>query len=130
VIIPEGSPQFSDQALQEFEDNCVPFLELPLKDYESRDLNSTDRPLELWVYDELYLTDISVKEEIRKRELILQENLRRKRMSLIIEKKLAGKEVHKKALDLENLLNDFKEEYIALYQSSDMDSYLNDEEEE
>ena len=130
VIIPEGSSKFSDQALREFKDNCIPFLELPLKDYSSRDKNSSNRPLELWVYDELYLTDISVKEEIRKRELLLQEKLRRKRMSLLIEKKLAAKEAHKKAFDVEHLLNDFKEEYIAMYQSSDLDSFSDGYEEE
>jgi hypothetical protein len=130
VIVPEGSPKFSDQALKVFADNCIPFLELPLKEYASRDLTSTERPLELWVYDELYLTDISVKEEVRKKELLLQEQLRRKRMSLLIEKQLAVKKAETKTFDLENLLNDFKEEYIAMYQPPETETYFENDEEE
>jgi predicted RNase H-like nuclease (RuvC/YqgF family) len=123
VIIPEESPKFSDQAIQIFEENCVPCLELPLGEYSERDRTSLNLPLEIWVYDELYLTDISVKEEIRKRELQLEENLRRKRMSFLIEKKVASKNPQVTEFSIENLLNDFKEEYIALYNTPDLDLF-------
>ena len=117
VIMPEGKAKFSDQATREFKDNCVPILKLPLKEYSKRKRNIEGRPLELWVYDELYLTDISVKEEIRKQELKLQERLRRKRMSILIEMKLASKKPDIGSFNLEGILNDFKEEYIAMYES-------------
>ncbi len=116
VVIPEGKPNFSDQATRMFYNNCVPILELPLKEYSKRQQVSEGRPLELWVYDELYLTDISVKEEIRKQELKLQERLRRKRMSILIEKKIALKKPEHESFNLEGILTDFKEEYIAMYQ--------------
>ncbi len=121
VIIPEESPKFSDQAIQIFDENCVPCFELPLGEYTERDRTSTNPPLEIWVYDELYLTDISVKEEIRKRELQLEEKLRRKRMSYLIEKKVASKDTQVTEFSIENLLNDFKEEYFALYNTPDLD---------
>ncbi|MHA2054092.1 MAG: DUF460 domain-containing protein, partial [Candidatus Hodarchaeales archaeon] len=116
VVIPEGKPKFSDQATREFDDNCVPILKLPLKEYSEKKHSNEGRPLELWVYDELYLTDISVKEEIRKQELKLQERLRRKRMSILIEKKIASKKPEHERFTLEGILTDFKEEYIAMYQ--------------
>ncbi len=119
VIIPEESPKFSDQALLVFNENCVPCLELPLSEYANRDRTSIDPPLEIWVYNELYLTDISVKEEIRKQELQLQEKLRRKRMSLLIKKKVALRNTRVDEFSFENILNDFKEEYIAMYQFPD-----------
>ncbi len=121
VLTPEGTPKFSDQALQVFNENCIPCIELPLGNYTERDRTSIDPPLEIWVYEELYLTDISVKEEIRKQELRLEEKLRRKRMSLLIEKKIALKESQVADFTIERLLNDFKEEYIALYQSPDLE---------
>ncbi|PWI48416.1 hypothetical protein CEE45_06705 [Candidatus Heimdallarchaeota archaeon B3_Heim] len=119
VIIPEESPKFSDQALLVFNENCVPCLELPLSEYANRDRTLIDPPLEIWVYNELYLTDISVKEEIRKQELQLQEKLRRKRMSLLIKKKVALRNTRVDEFSFENILNDFKEEYIAMYQFPD-----------
>ncbi|MHA2107517.1 MAG: DUF460 domain-containing protein [Candidatus Hodarchaeales archaeon] len=123
VVIPEDRPKFSDQALQVFNDYCVPCLELPMSEYSARDLNPVTPVLEIWVYDELFLTDISVKEEIRKQELQLQEQLRRKRMSLLIKKKVASKNIRMDEFSIEHLLNDFKEEYIAMYQASDSEIY-------
>jgi predicted RNase H-like nuclease (RuvC/YqgF family) len=123
VITPVNSPKFSDQALQVFNENCVPCLELPLEEYTTRDHTLPTPSLEIWVYDELYMTDISVKEEIRKQELQLEEKLRRKRMSLLIEQKVASRITQVDEFSIENLLNDFKEEYIALYQSPDFDLF-------
>ena len=123
MIIPEDRPKFSDQALQVFTDYCVPCLVLTMSEYSARDLNPVTPVLEIWVYDELYLTDISVKEEIRKQELQLQEQLRRKRMSLLIKKKVSSKNIRMDEFSIEHLLNDFKEEYIAMYQASDSEIY-------
>ena len=132
IIVPEGSSKFSDQALMQFENNCVPVLHLSIKAYTDRNLErGEDINLEIWVYDELFLTDISVKEEIRKQELRLRENLRRKRMSLLIEKKVALKNLEPDGINLERILIDFKDEYIAMHQSQEPYSvYENHEEEE
>ncbi len=131
VIVPKDSSNFSDQALKQFKSNCIPFLKLPIKAYANRDLNTNDLPLEIWVYDELYLTDISVKEEIRKQELRLRESLRQKRMSILIKQKVALKNLEHDSFDVERILNDFKDEYIAMHQSHELYSvYENLEEEE
>jgi predicted RNase H-like nuclease (RuvC/YqgF family) len=130
VIVPEGSPKFSDQALNQFENNCIPFLQLSLKAYADRNLQGDDLPLEIWVYDELYLTDISVKEEIRKQELQLRENLRKRRMSLLIEQKVAMRNLQPDSINLEKILNDFKDLYIALHKSHEVYSPYDDPEEE
>ncbi|MCK4848837.1 MAG: hypothetical protein KAT16_07440, partial [Candidatus Heimdallarchaeota archaeon] len=130
VIVPEGSPKFSDQALKQFENNCIPFLQLPLKAYANRNLSKDDLPLEIWVYDELYLTDISVKEEIRKQELRLRENLRKKRMSILIKQKVALKNLESDSFNFERILNDFKDSYIAMHQSHDLYSVYEYPEEE
>jgi len=130
VIVPKGSSNFSDQALKQFEINCIPVLQLLLKDYANRNIDGEDLPLEIWVYDELYLTDISVKEEIRKQELLLRENLRRKRMSILIERKVALKNLEQDGINLERILTDFKDEYIAMHQSDDLSPTFHDKEEE
>ncbi|MHA1979337.1 MAG: hypothetical protein ACW98I_20720 [Candidatus Hodarchaeales archaeon] len=130
VIVPEGSSNFSDQALKQFENNCIPVLQLSLKNYANRNKYGEDLPLEIWVYDELYLTDISVKEEIRKQELLLRENLRRRRMSILIERKIALKSLEQDGVNLERILNDFKDEYIAMHQSDGLFSTFHDREEE
>ena len=131
VIVPEGSSKFSDQALMQFENNCVPFLQLSMKPYADRNLEGgKNLPLEIWVYDELYLTDISVKEEIRKQELRLRENLRRRRMSILIEKKVALRNLEPDGLNLERILTDFKDEYIAMHQSQEIFSVYEALEEE
>jgi len=130
VIVPEGSSKFSDQALKQFKNNCIPFLQLPLKSYANRNLYEDNLPLEIWVYDELYLTDISVKEEIRKQELRLRENLRKKRMSILIKQKVALKNLEPDSFNFERILNDFKDEYIAMHQSYELYSVYEDLEEE
>jgi hypothetical protein len=130
IIVPKRSSNFSDQALKQFENNCIPVLQLSLEDYSNRNIHGEDLPLEIWVYDELYLTDISVKEEIRKQELRLRENLRRRRMSILIERKVALKNLEQDGINLERILNDFKDEYIAMHQSDDLFSTFSDKEEE
>ncbi len=131
IIVPEGSSKFSDQALMQFENNCVPFLQLSMKAYADRNLEGgEDIPLEIWVYEELYLTDISVKDEIRKQELRLRENLRRRRMSILIEKKVALRNLEPDGLNLERVLTDFKDEYIAMHQSQELFSVYEALEEE
>ncbi|MFX1285260.1 MAG: DUF460 domain-containing protein [Promethearchaeota archaeon] len=117
VIISEGSANFSDQALSQFEDNCIPCLQLPIKDFSGRIEGLNQPKLEIWVYDGLYLTDIGVKEEIRKKELKLREKLRQKRMALISQTKKASKKHMNTELDIKKMLDDFKEDYIAQYHS-------------
>lgn len=114
ILFPENVASFSDQALNQFEINCVPCLQLPLKDFS---LRSKNRPeLELWVYDGLYLTDVRIKEEIRKKELKLREKLRQKRMSIISKIRYASKKEITDEIDIEKILNDFKEDYITQHQ--------------
>ena len=113
VIIPVETAKFSDQALNQFEDNCIPCLQLPLKDFTLRTNGPFRQQLELWVYDGLYLTDVGIKDEIRKKELKLREKLRQKRMHLISQAKLSSKTLMNSELDIEMLLNDFKEDYIS-----------------
>ncbi len=129
VIVPKGSSKFSDQALKQFQNNCIPFLQLPLKAYVNRNL-SANLPLEIWVYDELYLTDISVKEEIRKQEMRLRESLRQKRMSILIKRKVALKNLEPDTFNFERILIDFKDEYIAMHQSNEPYSVFENLEEE
>ncbi|UCG90112.1 MAG: DUF460 domain-containing protein [Candidatus Heimdallarchaeota archaeon] len=130
VIIPEDSAKFSDQALSRFEDNCVPCLQLPLMDFSVRTEDLNQPKLEIWVYDGLYLTDIGIKEEIRKKELKLREKLRQRRMSLILKAKKSSKVQVKTEVDIEKLLTDFKEDYIEQYQSDyeDKIDYSSEEE--
>ncbi len=130
VIVPEGSSNFSDQALKQFENNCIPVLKLSLADYVNRNTEGEDLPLEIWVYDELYLTDISVKEEIRKQELRLREKLRKRRMSILIKRKVALENLEPDGINLERILTDFKDEYIAMHQSDELFSSFYDKEEE
>lgn len=115
IIIPENAAKFSDQALNQFEDNCVPCLQLPLKDFSVRTKDSKLLKLELWFYEGLYLTDVAIKEEIRKKELKLREKLRQKRMLLVSQAEQASKTQINTELDFEKILNDFKEDYIAQY---------------
>ena len=115
VIIPKNAAKFSDQALKQFEDNCIPCVQLPLKDFSKRDKLSDPPSLELWVYDELYLTDVQIKEEIRKRELKLREKLRRKRILAVSQAKKRMESVANSELDIEKILNEFKEDYVAQY---------------
>ncbi len=114
VIIPEESAKFSDQALTQFEDNCVPCLQLPLLDFSVRIQDLNQPKLEVWVYDGLYLTDVGIKEEIRKRELKLRERLRQRRMAISQAKQSSKVEMNTES-DIEKLLIDFKEDYIAQY---------------
>ena len=113
VIIPEMAAKFSDQALNQFIDNSVPCLQLPLKDFSVRSKDTFQPKLELWVYDGLYLTDIGIKEEIRKKELKLREKLRQKRMFLISQTKQASETIKNTELDIEKILDDFREDYIT-----------------
>lgn len=130
VIIPEDSAKFSDQAIGQFEDNCVPYFYLPLMDFSVRIENLNNQPnLEIWVYDELYLTDIGIKEEIRKKELKLREKLRKRRMTLMSKAKKSSKVQMNTEVDIEKLLTDFKEDYIAQHQS-DYEEKLEDSPEE
>ena len=115
VIIPDMAAKFSDQALNQFEDNCVPCLQLPLKDFSARSKDTFRPKLELWVYDGLYLTDVGIKEEIRKKELKLREKLRQKRMFLISQTKQAYKTIKNTELDIKKILDDFREDYITQY---------------
>ncbi|MFX0121007.1 MAG: DUF460 domain-containing protein [Candidatus Hodarchaeota archaeon] len=130
IIIPENSAQFSDQALGQFENNCVPCLQLPLRDFSLRSQDINHPKLELWVYDGLYLTDVGIKEEIRKQELKLRENLRQKRMRLISKAKNSTVSKMKTDLDIDRLLNDFKEDYIAQYYPEYEEKIENPSEEE
>ncbi|MFX0123047.1 MAG: hypothetical protein ACFFAE_05375, partial [Candidatus Hodarchaeota archaeon] len=114
IIIPENASKFSDQAINQFRDNCVPCLYLPLKDFSERTRFSAKTKLELWVYDGLYLTDVGIKEEIRKRELKLREKLRQKRIALIKKSKQSQPQLSTE-LDIEKILDDFKDDYIAQY---------------
>ncbi|MFX0050280.1 MAG: DUF460 domain-containing protein [Candidatus Hermodarchaeota archaeon] len=130
VIIPENTAKFSDQALNQFKDNCVPFLQLPLKDFSLRKIDPENQKLEIWVYDGLYLTDVSIKEEIRKLELKLRERLRQKHRSLISKNKTLSNNLIKSEHDIERILNDFKEDYFAQYKSdNDWKEELSTEEE-
>lgn len=120
VIVPENTAKFSDQALIQFKDNCVPFLELPLKDFSQRDINLNYPKLEIWMYDGLYLIDVSFKEEIRKLELKLREHIRKKRRLLISERESISDKLIKSELDIEKILEDFKEDYQTQYE---LDNY-------
>ncbi len=115
VIVPEDSAKFSDQALNQFKDNCVAFLSLPMIDFDSRIANGTKPRQGLWVYDGLYLTDVSIKEEIRKLEIKLREELRKKRRSLISRKSYRYNTAIYSEQDIQKILDDFKEEYISQY---------------
>ncbi|MFX0140809.1 MAG: hypothetical protein ACFFDN_44635, partial [Candidatus Hodarchaeota archaeon] len=124
VIVPENTAKFSDQALNQFRDNCVPFLQLPLKDFKFRKIDPRNPKLEIWVYDGLYLTDVSIKEEIRKLELGLRERLRQKYRSLISKSKSLSNNLIRSEHDIERILKEFKEDYLAQYEID------NDEKEE
>ncbi|MHA2243348.1 MAG: DUF460 domain-containing protein [Candidatus Hodarchaeales archaeon] len=115
VITPEIAAKFSDQALNQLEDNCIPCLQLPLKDYSKRSKDTIQPRLELWVYDGLYLTDVGIKEEIRKKELKLREKLRQKRMFLISQTSQASKTTMNAELNIKKILDDFREDYITQY---------------
>ncbi len=130
VIIPEKAANFSDQALKQFEENCIPCVQLPLKDFSKRDKISDQPALELWVYDELYLTDVQIKEEIRKRELKLREKLRRNRILAISQTKNGIESQTNSELDLEKILNDFREDYASQYHydSDEKPKYSSEEE--
>ncbi|MFX1517343.1 MAG: DUF460 domain-containing protein [Promethearchaeota archaeon] len=116
VIIPEKAAKFSDQAINQFRNNCVPCLQLPLKDFTKRTRALDQTKLELWVYDGLYLTDVGVKEEIRKKELKLREKLRQKRIALIKKAKQSSKSQISTDVDIDKILNEFKDDYKAQYQ--------------
>ena len=115
IIVPEKAAKFSDQAINQFRDNCVPCLYLPLKDFSKRTKALHSSKLELWVYDGLYLTDVGIKEEIRKKELKLREKLRRKRIDLIKKAKKSSKSQISTELDIDKILNEFKDDYKAQY---------------
>ncbi|MHA2204076.1 MAG: DUF460 domain-containing protein, partial [Candidatus Hodarchaeales archaeon] len=129
VVIPEEAAKFSDQAINQFRDNCIPCLHLPLKDFSMRTKTSSQLKLELWVYDGLYLTDVGIKEEIRKRELKLREKLRQKRIALIKKSKQSSKSQLSTELDIDKILDDFKDDYIAHYYP-DYEEKLEDSSEE
>ncbi len=130
VIIPENTAKFSDQALNQFEDNCIPCVQLPLKDFSKRDKFSDKPTLELWVYDELYLTDVQIKEEIRKRELKLREKLRLNRIMAVSQTKKRMESLTNSELDIEKILNEFREDYVAQYYHdfNDKPKYSSEEE--
>ncbi|MHA2327712.1 MAG: DUF460 domain-containing protein [Candidatus Hodarchaeales archaeon] len=115
VIVPENTANFSDQALIQLEENCVPFLQLPVKDFSKRTEDNLTSNLAIWTYDELFLIDIAIKEEIRKLEIKLQEKLRKKRISLRLQKKFSLDTQIKSDMDIERLLDDFRANYIAQY---------------
>lgn len=129
IIAPKNAPNFSDQALLQFTTNCVPFLQLPMEEFSTiNQIHSSDE-LKVWVYDELYLTDISVKEEIRKQELKLQEELRRKkRIERSIEESLKNKNIEN-VEDIEKILEEFRDAYIIQH-SEDIERYRPSVEEE
>lgn len=115
IIVPEKAAKFSDQAINQFRDNCVPCLYLPLKDFSERTRILDPSKLELWVYDGLYLTDIGIKEEIRKKELKLREILRQKRIAISKKVKRSSKPQLSNEFDIDKILNDFKDDYKAQY---------------
>jgi len=115
VIIPEETPNFSDQALNQFNDNSIPVLVLPLEEFSKRERDENNPKLKIWVYDELYLIDIGVKEEIRKIELKLHEQLRKKRRLEIIKKTVSEMVSSGSEIDLDKILDEFKQEYISQY---------------
>lgn len=113
IIVPKGAPKFADQAVTQFKENCVPLLYLPVKEFSKRELTSNQSKLEIWEYEGLYLIDISVKEEIRKQELKLREMLRQKRISKLQWKKAQSDGISGTGLDIDHLLEEFKEDYIT-----------------
>jgi hypothetical protein len=98
-----------------------------MKKFTERDLTSSTSQLELWEYEGLYLIDISVKEEIRKKELKLREQLRQKRMSQVLQKKDSSRVKSSGEVDMSNLLKEFEEDYISQY-NTDFKNDLNEEE--
>ncbi|MFW9855847.1 MAG: DUF460 domain-containing protein [Candidatus Thorarchaeota archaeon] len=133
VLVPEEASKFSDQALRAFEDNCIPFLQLPLRNFSNRNLvyDPQDPVLELLVYDGVYLTDIAIKEEIRKRELKLRERLRLKRLAMATPKSsLLNETTEDKDLDIDRLLTEFKDDYERQHGESNDISLKDSEEEE
>ncbi len=127
ILVPEGVANFADQALIQFKENCIPLLYLPMKKFTERDLTSSTSQLELWEYEGLYLIDISVKEEIKKKELKLREQLRQKRMSQVLQKKDSSRVKSSGEVDMSNLLKEFEEDYISQY-NADFKNDLNEEE--
>jgi predicted RNase H-like nuclease (RuvC/YqgF family) len=130
VIVPEDTAKFSDQALNQFKENCVAFLTLPLIDFSSRIIDGNKSRLGLWVYDGLYLTDVSIKEEIRKLEIKLREELRKKRRSLVSRKNYRSNTAIYSERDIQKILDDFKEEYISQYSLNGEEEHEDSNEEE
>jgi predicted RNase H-like nuclease (RuvC/YqgF family) len=115
IIVPKGVAKFADQAVTQFKENCVPLLYLPMKEFSKRELISNQSVLELWEYEGLYLIDISVKEEIRKQELKLREELRQKRISKVLRKKGQSDGTSSTNLNIDHIIEEFKEDYISQY---------------
>jgi len=132
IIIPDKAAKFSDQAFNQFKNNCVPCLHLPLKklDFSKRIRTSSQQKLELWIYDGLYLTDVGIKEEIRKKELKLREELRQKRVALLKKAKHSSKPQISTELDIDKILNEFKDDYKAQYYSEQEEEFKYSTEEE
>lgn len=115
ILVPEGAAKFADQALTQFRDNCLPLLNLPLKQFSERDPVQSDRKFELWEYEGLFLTDMSIKEEIRKKELILREYLRQKRIAKLQQKEKKLDIKSSTELNISHLLEELKKDFIAQY---------------
>ncbi len=128
ILIPKDGPNFSDQALQQFTDNCLPYLQLPLKEFSSRTRDFGGRNLEIWEYDGLYLSDITIKEEIRKMEFKMRDYLRQKRLLLIPSH--GSQALDESGFDIDKILKDFKEKYIALHTILENEKYSPSSEEE
>ena len=129
IIAPKNAPNFSDQALRQFKANCIPFLQLPMEQFSTiNQIHSSDE-LKIWVYDELYLTDFLVKEEIRKWELKLQEELRKRtRLEHSLEETMRNKIIENES-DIERILDDFRAAYITQYRE-EFDRFRSSSEEE
>jgi predicted RNase H-like nuclease (RuvC/YqgF family) len=127
IIVPKGAAKFADQALTQIRDNCLPLLHLPLKQYSERDPTQSDRRLELWEYEGLYLTDMSIKEEIRKKELILREYLRQKRMARLQQNESKLDIISSSELNIDHLLEEFKKDFITQYNEGINEYYFEEE---
>ncbi|MHA1973766.1 MAG: DUF460 domain-containing protein [Candidatus Hodarchaeales archaeon] len=129
IIIPKGTPSFSDQALKEFENNCVPVLELPTREFSLRSGHEEKGLLEILVYEGLYLIDIAVKEEIRKQELTLREELRKKTRFESLKKKKEIDNSTDSDFNIDKILQEFKQDYITLYNKEFFEKLESSEEE-